>query len=92
LLASYQSSSKRKAARLCALGNLSEAKQKYSLPACFFVRFGVAFGNQKVHRSKAYRMSVFLTVNCIGHRKANGYRAVEFQSSRRICGAAEFGC
>jgi hypothetical protein len=92
LLACYQSNSKHQAARLRTLENLGEAKQKTRLPACLFVGFGVAFGNQKVHRSKAYRMSVVLTNNCIGHRKAGGYQAVEFQSSRRICGAAEFGC
>jgi hypothetical protein len=45
LVACYQSSSKRKAARLRALENLGEAQQKTRLPACFFVRFGVAFGN-----------------------------------------------
>jgi hypothetical protein len=57
-----------------------------------FVRFGVAFGHQQNHRSKVCRMSKFLTINCTGPRKAGGYQAVEFQSSRRICGAAEFGC
>jgi hypothetical protein len=51
LLACYQSSSKRKAARLRALGNLGEAKQKDSLSACLFVGFGVAFGNQQIHRN-----------------------------------------
>jgi hypothetical protein len=66
LLAFYQSSSKLKAARLRALGNLGEAKQKHSLSACFFVRFGVAFGNHQVHR------------NLRSSHKAAGYRAVEF--------------
>jgi hypothetical protein len=91
-LASYQSSSKRKAARLRALQVNADRSKKSAPLACFFgfVCFGVAFGNQKVHRSKVHRMSVVLTFNCIGHRKSVAYKAVEFQSLRRICGAAEF--
>jgi hypothetical protein len=42
---------KHKAACFRALGNLGEAQQKTRQPACFFVRFRVAFRNHQIHRN-----------------------------------------